>query len=282
MSNIKATIIILDYMKGARVVENVKSILKQAVDFGIKIIVIDNSCNAKNAAILKSLADLSNVSVRISKENLGYIKAHNSVKDDIEGEYVIIINPDIIWKEQDAIKKMVDYMDNKKDIGVIGPKQINETDGKPAMTIRAFPKFYLQVARRTFIRKLPIISEKVSFDEMQHLDYEKIQDVDWLQSSCVVVRRKLWDKTGGLCESYFLFMSDVELCWQSWKNSMRVVYYPLSIVYADGKRASAGGFLSFFKSWVLRQHVVDSLKYRAKHFFDRDPRKEYYRKTKTK
>jgi N-acetylglucosaminyl-diphospho-decaprenol L-rhamnosyltransferase len=277
MSNIKATIIILDYMKGARVVANVKSILQQQVGFNIKIIVIDNSCNANNAAILKTLTGLPNVSVRINNENLGYIKAHNSVKDEVEGEYVMIVNPDIIWKESDTIKKMIEYMDEHKDIGIIGPKQINETDGQPAMTIRAFPRFYLQVARRTFLRNLPIISQKVSFDEMQHLNYDKIQDVDWLQSSCVVVRTELWNKAGGLSENYFLFMSDVELCWQSWKNGMRVVYYPLSIVYADGKRASAGGFSAFFKSWVLRQHVVDSLKYRTKHFFDRNPRQEYYR-----
>jgi N-acetylglucosaminyl-diphospho-decaprenol L-rhamnosyltransferase len=278
MSNIKATIIILDYMKGVRVVANVKSILQQYTGFDMKIIVIDNSCNAKNAAILKTLEGSPNVSVRINKENLGYIKAHNSVKDEVEGEYVMIVNPDIIWKENGTIKKMVDYMDEHKDIGILGPKQINETDGQPTMNIRAFPRFYLQVARRTFLRRLPILSRRVSFDEMQHLDYDKIQDVDWLQSSCVVVRTELWEKTRGLSENYFLFMSDVELCWQSWRYGRRVVYYPLSIVYADGKRASAGGFLAFFKSWVLRQHVVDSLKYRTIHFFDRDPRQEYYKK----
>jgi len=276
MSNIKATIIILDYLKGARVVENVKSILGQNLDFAIKIIVIDNSCDEKNAAILRTLANLPDVSVRINKKNLGYVKAHNSVKADVEGEYVMIVNPDIIWHDRGSIKKMIDYMDRNKDIGIIGPKQINETDGRPAMTMRAFPKFYLQVFRRTFFRNFPILKNKINFDEMRHLDYESIQDIDWLQSSCVMVRRQLWEKVGGLCESYFLFMSDVELCFRSWQNGLRVVYFPLSVVYADGKRASAGGFKKFFKSWVLRQHVVDSLKYRAKHFFEGNPREKFY------
>jgi len=278
MLNIKATIIILDYMKGSRVVENVKSIMAQKIDFGIKIVVIDNSCNEENAVILRTLAGLPNVSVRINQKNLGYIKAHNSVKNEIEGRYVMIVNPDIIWKELDTISKMIDYMDANDGVGIIGPKQINETDGQPAMTIRAFPKFYLQVARRTFFRNWPILNKLVSFDEMRHLDYDKIQEVDWLQSSCIVIRKSLWDNIGGLCENYFLFMSDVELSFQSWRNGLRVVYFPESVVYADGKRASAGGFLAFFKSWVLRQHVIDSIKYRAKHMFDGNPRQKYLSK----
>jgi hypothetical protein len=77
-------------------------------------------------------------------------------------------------------------------------------------------------------------------------------------------------------------MSDVELCVESWKNKLRVVYYPEAQVYADGKRLSAGGFLTFFKSWTLRQHVRDALKYRMKYFLMANPRKEYYRSIEKK
>ena len=77
---------------------------------------------------------------------------------------------------------------------------------------------------------------------------------------------------------YFLFMADTEICFQAWKNSCRVVYFPEVKVFADGKRLSAGGFKKFFKSRTLRQHVKDSLKYRAKHFFDKNPRIAYFQK----
>jgi len=271
MKNVKATIIILDYMKGAQVVENVKSINQQTTHFDFKIIVIDNSCNQENAKYLYKLSSVDNVSLVINTENLGYTKAHNSVNHMIEGDYILIVNPDIEWKDPEAIEKMIDYMDNNMDTGILGPKQV-EADGKVAMSVRAFPRFYLQVARRTILRKLPFLKKRVSHDEMRHLDYEKIQEVDWLQSSCVVVRRDLWQSLGGLNEEYFLFMSDVELCFESWKKGYKVIYFPGAEVQADGKRVSAGGMKQFFRSWVMRQHVKDSLKYRKKHFFDKNPR----------
>ena len=273
MQNYKATILILDYLKAKDVVKNVKSILDQVVNFKFKIIVIDNSCQESNANILKQeLIGIEDVKLIINKKNIGYTKAHNQVMKEIEGQYVAIINPDIFWKEKNSLLKMINYLDDYKDIGILGPKQINN-DGDIAMTVRAFPKFYLQVARRTFLRKIPILKNFVKYDEMQHLDYSKIQDVDWLQSSCVIIRKELWDDIGGFCEDYFLFMSDVELCYQVWEKGERVVYYPETYVCADGKRASAGGFKKFFQSWVLRQHVRDLLKYQFKHLFKRNPRK---------
>ncbi|HAI74187.1 TPA: glycosyl transferase family 2, partial [Candidatus Moranbacteria bacterium] len=51
--NIKATVIILDFMKGARLVEGVRFLMAQEAGFDFKVIVIDNSCNEKNAHILR-------------------------------------------------------------------------------------------------------------------------------------------------------------------------------------------------------------------------------------
>jgi GT2 family glycosyltransferase len=168
-------------------------------------------------------------------------------------------------------------MDRNPDIGILGPQQI-ERSGQVAMTIRAWPKLYLQVVRRSWLRRLPWLKSGVAYDEMRHLDYDQIQDVDWLQSSCVVIRKLVWDLAGGLCEDYFLFMSDVEICHAAWENGFRVTYFPAARVYADGKRVSAGGFIKFFQSWVLRQHVRDSIRYRFKHPFFDNPRLNYKRK----
>jgi len=280
--DLKATIIILDFMKASRVVKNVGCIMAQEVDFGFKVVVIDNSCNESNANILKDgLKDYKNVELVINPQNSGYIKAHNEIKDRIEGNYIVIVNPDVLFKEKEALGKMVSFMDANPNVGILGPKQINDS-GEIAMTVRAWPKLYVQVARRTFLRQWPWFKDKVAYDEMRHLDYSKTQDVDWVQSSCIIVRKDLWNRIGRLNENYFLFMSDVELCVESWKNKLRVVYYPEAQVYADGKRLSAGGFLTFFKSWTLRQHVRDALKYRMKYFLVANPRKEYYRSIRKK
>jgi N-acetylglucosaminyl-diphospho-decaprenol L-rhamnosyltransferase len=268
----KASIIILDFLKSKRVVENVESIQKQLVDFPIEIIVVDNSRNEANAQKLRELEKFPNVKLIFNQKNLGYTRGTNRGASDATGEYLFIVNPDIIWSDPQTLQKMVDFLDTNSKAGIVGPKQVNDTDGQVAMTVRAFPKLFLQIARRTWLRRLPGIRKKVEFDEMQHLDYAKTQSVDWLQSSFVAIRRNLWEKFEGLDEGYFLFMSDPDICWKCWESGFEVIYYPEVTVHADGLRCSAGGFLSFFGKWTLRQHLRDAVKYYMKYRGKPNPR----------
>lgn len=275
--NTRVTLLISNYSKASRVVENVEHLLRQETDFGYKIFVTDTSCREDQIEILKDgLEKYLNVELIINNENLGYAKGHNKIKGKEEGDYIFVINSDIIFKDNDVLQKAVDFMDVNSDVAIMGPQQINDT-GEIAMSVRAFPKFYIQVARRTFLRNLPFLKEKVAYDEMKHLDYSKNQDVDWLQSSCVIIRRDFWEKVGGFNERYFLFMADTEMCLRAWEMRLRVVYYPEIKVYADGKRLSAGGFLGFFSNWFVRKHVIDSLKYKLRHFGKENPRDKYYK-----
>jgi len=274
----KASIIILDFLKSKRVCENVESIQKQVIDFPIEVIVVDNSCNPENAKRLEELKKYKKVQVQINKKNVGYIHGNNQGAKLASGEYLLIVNPDIIWRHNDTLQKLIDLMDKNPKIGICGPQQINDGDESIAMTVRAFPKLFLQIARRTFIGKLPIIRKWVAYDEMRHLDYSKTQSVDWLQSSFWIVRKNLWDKWNGLNPDYFIFMSDPDLCFKCWKEGYEVIYYPEAKVYADGIRCSAGGFGTFFKKWTLRQHLKDSIKYTWNHLFKGNPRKKYLSK----
>ncbi|PKL36795.1 glycosyl transferase family 2 [Candidatus Peregrinibacteria bacterium HGW-Peregrinibacteria-1] len=268
----KISVIILDFLKSKRVVENVTNLQEQVCDFEIEIIIVDNSCNEENKKKLETLRRFDNVKLIINEKNLGYTKANNRGAAQATGKYIFIVNPDIVVRDKDCFQKMVDFMDANPDVGIMGPKQFDELVDSVGMTVRAFPKLYVQIARRTFLRNVPLLKQKVAYDEMRHLDYDKTQDVDWLQSSFIVVRGDVWRTIGGLNEKYFLFMSDPEICWRSWELGKRVVFYPEVTVYADGLRVSGGGVRDFFKKWTIRQHLVDSIRYRLRHLGRKNPR----------
>jgi GT2 family glycosyltransferase len=271
MKNQKVSIVILDFFKAEKVVANVKSILTQNTELEIEIIVIDNSVNEKNASTLKQLEQGKNLCLIINEKNIGYTKGNNLGSQYATGEFLAIVNPDIFWKEPDTLQKLVDFLQKNKEIGVLAPAQINPDDSV-ATTVRAFPNFIIQMARRTFLRRLPAFKSKVEFDEMQHLNYSKTQSVSWVQSSFIMMRKDFWDECGGFNEKYFLFMADAELCWQVWSKGKKVVFYPETKVYADGLRCSRGGFLDLFTQKTLWVHIKDSFEYTKKHFFEKPPR----------
>ncbi|MCD5382732.1 glycosyltransferase family 2 protein [Candidatus Gracilibacteria bacterium] len=271
----KISVIILNYLKAKRVIENINFLKNQKGDFDLEIILVDNSCDKNEKEILSKLKKNNNLKIIFNEKNYGYTKGNNIGVKYASGDFILILNPDILIKDENAIFEMLKFLQNDEKIGIIGPKQIND-NGEIPIIIRRFPNLFTQIARRTFLRKIPGIKKIVEKDEYRDLDLDQIQSVDWIQSSCFMLSKKLWNKIGGFDESYKIFLADPEICFQSWKLGKKVIYFPKIQVFADGKRASFGGFLKFFQSWVLRQHFLDSIKYFFKHIFSKNPREEFY------
>lgn len=273
--NPKVSIIIVDFCKADRVVRNIESLANQEVNFDLEVILVDNSCDPANAEKLKPLKEYQGVRLFVSEKNMGYVRANNFAAKLAAGQYLLILNPDIVWHKPNALQKMVEFMENYSRVGICGPKEINETNQSVAMTVRAWPRLPIQIARRTWLRSVPGIKALVEYDEMRHLNYSETQTVDWLQSSCWMVRRELWEKLGGLSKNYFLFMSDPDFCFRAWEAGFEVVYFPEAEVRADGKRLSAGGIKDFFTKWTLRTHLKEAIQYSWQHLFRGNPHERY-------
>jgi GT2 family glycosyltransferase len=283
MSILKVGVVILDFLKAEQVVKNVETIFTQNLSENIELYVsvIDNSCNIKNAKILelglKNFINSKNLVIDIAEKNIGYTAGNNRGVKNLEKlcdnlDYLFVINPDIETREKNVFQKMINYLEKNEEVGIIGPRQVHK-NGEYAMSVRQFPNLFVQIFRRLWLRSLPFIKQAVEKDEMQKMDKAKTQDVDWLQSSFICIRKDLWDNIGGFNEKYFLFMADAEICLESWKRKKKVQFFSEVEVLADGIRCSGGGLSQFFKSWVLRQHLKDAWKYFVKHLFDGDVRK---------
>lgn len=261
-----AVITIVDFFKGERVLQNVQALLAQENCPDIKICVIDNSCDKKNRQALSLLDDYDNVHLKFNKSNEGYIRACNDAASRFKARYIILVNPDISWKSSQTLSELIELMDNNPDIGIAGPRQVND-DGSTPDTVRNFPSFPILIARRTPLRHLPFLKKHVEHYERSDFDYSKSQYVDWIQSSLLIIRGELWNKLGGLDTGYFIFMADPDICFKAWEHGYKVFYTAESLVGADGKRCSEGGLRQLFKSRAIRYHIRDALVYQIKHLF---------------
>lgn len=262
----EVSIIIVDYFKAERVLKNIEGILSQHCDFDIEIIVVDNSCDKSNRQILEKLPKERQISLIYNKTNVGYISACNQAAKLCTGKYIILVNPDIIWESDNILSKLISKFSEEVDIGIIGTRQKND-DGTIPDTVRRFPDLIAQISRRTFLRKIPLLKNRVEHYEVNDFDYHISADVDWLQSSFMAIRQELWAAVGGLDPAYYLFMADPDICYKAWQNGYRVYYDSDIVVGADGKRCSAGGILSILTNKVVRYHLRDAINYQLKYLF---------------
>lgn len=249
------TVVIVNYFKAGRLLECVETLRGQSGKQKVAVAVVDNSIDAREHDLLAEQAGRGLFTLIEPGANIGYTKGCNlGVKALPQADFVVLCNPDIIWEQTDALEKMISIVQADPSIGILAPLQIND-DGALVETARTFPTLLQQMKRRL---------QPASGSELflvQDLKRDDVVAVDWLQSSCVVVRRSLWDKLGGLDQRYFLFMSDVELGRATWSSGARVCLTSSVRVRADGKRASSGGFRALLSSRTQRSHLLDAIRY---------------------
>ena len=92
-------------------------------------------------------------------------------------------------------------------------------------------------------------------------------EVDWLMGSALMFRATTAKKIGPMDRRFFMYFEDVDWCWRSWENGLKVIHNPLVRVYHyHGKQSANKGILKaiFFNKYA-RIHIQSAIKFFWKH-----------------
>lgn len=182
-----------------------------------EVFVIDNNSSDGSSQMLKD--EFTTVNLIKSKENLGFAKANNQVLKRIKSKYVFLLNPDAEVID-DAIDKMIDFMERNNDVGILGPKLLNE-DGSLQKERAAFPGLFDQILLLLKLHRTPKLNKFVYPD----YDYEKNSEAEHLMGSALMVRKKVFDEIGYFDEDFFVWFEEVDLEKRAKEAGWKIVYY---------------------------------------------------------
>jgi len=115
-----------------------------------EIIVVDNDSGDGTAQMMRE--NFPEIKFIASGENLGYAKGNNLGIKAASGRYVMIMNPDIVVFPG-VLEKLVQFLDERQDVGIVGPKLLNP-DKSLQYSCYRFPDFLEPVYRRTPLGRL--------------------------------------------------------------------------------------------------------------------------------
>jgi len=256
------SIIILNYNSKDYLLPCIKGITEHTADLEYEIIVVDNASTDSSINYIerKILPRFSQVKLVKAKTNGGYAAGNNLGIKASSGHYLVIMNPDIvIW--DNSLKQMVDFMDAKRAVGIAGPRLLSP-DGSLQYACYSWPTPQVLLYRRTVLGRFGFAERAIDKFLLKDWDHLDSRPVDWLQGSCVIVRREALLQVGLMDERYFLYAEDMDWCRRFWQQGWEVWYLaPIELIHYH-QRASAKDSVwqSLFNkmSWV---HLASSIKY---------------------
>lgn len=248
------SIIIVNYNSCELLKGCLQSIQETCRDVDPEILVVDN--DSKDSSVEMVRETFPSAEIIASPVNLGYARAINQASEITTGQYILILNADIIIKPK-AIQSLLSFMEKHPGCGIAGPKLLYP-DGRLQLSCRTFYTLKTILFRRTFIGQMFPKSNTLKDHLMSEWDHNCEKDVDWLVGAALIVRRDAIDQVGSMDERYFLYLEDVDWSYRMNIAGWKVCYVPQAEVihyYRQGSRSESG----FTRDVFI--HLVSMLRY---------------------
>ena len=235
-----------------------------------EVMVVDSSTEEDTEMMMRE--DFPEVRFFPFRENVGFKSLINTSLDEARGEYVFLINGDIILTEH-VVPAMLAYMRQNPKIGILGPKQYNFNGSIQ----QSFFRFYRPVTilyRRTFLSRFGFAKRHLDWFAMSEVgDPNDPIPAEWIIGSAMMVKREQALKVGYMDNRFFMYMEDVDWCRRFWESGLRVVYYPKYFVYHyHAKGSGQGGFIrSLLSNKLTWYHIESAIKYFWKYRGQKSP-----------
>ncbi len=229
-----------------------------------EIIVSDSETEEQTAMMMRE--DYPSVVFISSAENIGFGRTVKNGYEKSRGEYILILNGDVIVKKN-AIEVLLTYIEDHSKVGVVGPKLLSFNESVQPSCFRFYTLATI-LYRRTFLGKMTFGRKYVDRFMMKDFDHNSTRTVDWVQGSAMMTKRKFIEKVGLMDPRFKMYFEDVDWCRRFWEAGYKVVYFPEAQMYHYHGRGSAGRgvvktLLSKRLAWI---HIGSALKYFWKYF----------------
>ncbi len=226
-----------------------------------EIIVVDNASGDHSIPYLTdAFGNAEHVRIIAEPENRGYAAGNNKGIEKAKGEYILILNPDILVLPG-AIEALLAAYEKHPNAAVIGPQLLNP-DRSVQYSCYRFPNTLVPVYRRTILGRLPFAQSTLDWYLMKDWDHSTERTVEWILGACLCFRKSTLDRIGMFDERFFLYFEDVDWCRRAWDAENPVLYWPHARMIHYHQRQSAGSaFWALLTNAVARAHVRSGLKY---------------------
>lgn len=257
------SIVILHYHNPALLKLCLESIKKYPPSVQYEVIVVDSQTYKESRDLIKE--SFSWVKFVPVLKNTGYAHGVNLGLQVAVGDYLLVLNPDIVLTEG-AVDEILNFIKARPDVGLVAPELMN-FNGTPQSSYFRFYTPVTILARRLPLRRLWPFKRILSEFLMEDSNPDEIQAPDWVTGGAMMTSRKAMEKVGFLDERFFMYFEDVDWARRFWQNGYKVIYYPKAKIYHAHKRESKSKFwiADIFFNQMTRWHIASAIKYFLKY-----------------
>lgn len=262
--NMKLSIILVEWNTRDLLKQTLESVYKETMGFDFEVIVVDNNSADDSAEVVKK--DFPQTIVIENNDNLGFAKANNQGMKIAKGDYMMLLNTDVIVLDG-AINKLVQYLDSHYDVMMAGPRLLNKDGSFQLACRRNLPNPVNSFTHLFGLTRIFKRSKWANEYKLANMDPEITGPTQAISGAAMMFRRRVFEEIGGLDESFFMYGEDLDFCKRIFDKGWTTVYVSeAKITHLGGASSSkrrVKSLINFHEAmWI----------YYKKHFYHNNPK----------
>ena len=201
--------------------------------------VIDN--NSSDDTVQRVLGCTGNIILVQNKRNIGFGAAHNTILDNLDSRYHIVVNPDITIVN-DVITDMYRHMEEHREIGLLTPL-VKHPNGQIQYLCKRNPTITDLFIRLVFPDRF---KKRQDFFTMKETGYDKPFEVEYATGCFMFFRTSVFKQLKGFDKHIFLYLEDADIT-RRVNQISKTIFYPYNYVIHDWQR---GAHKSLKLMWI--------------------------------
>ena len=221
----KVSVVILNWNGVGMLQKFLPGVIKYSQGEGVEVCVADNGSTDESVVWLQTYCP--DVRLIVLGKNYGFADGYNMVLQQVEAEYVVLLNSDVEVTPH-WLDPLMEYMDAHPEVAACQPK-IRSERNKALFEYAGASGGYLDKYGYPFCRGR--IFDVVEEDKGQ---YDTVQPIFWATGAALFICLKNYRESGGLDGRFFAHMEEIDLCWRLRSRGRGIVCIPQSTVYHVG------------------------------------------------
>jgi GT2 family glycosyltransferase len=248
----RISVIIVSYNTRDILLDCLRSVYSSAGNVEVEVYVVDNASTDGTVPAIRR--EFPQCNVIVNEKNVGFSRANNLAVRKCTGRYILLLNPDTIV-EPNVLAKMVEFMDEQQDVGMVSCKLVTGDGSLDLACRRAFPTLWDGLCRASGLSGWFPESRLLARYNLTYLDEDQTCEVDAVNGAFMFARRQAIEEVGLLDEDYFMYAEDLDWCFRFGKSGWKVMYHPaattLHLKGQSGNPKSSAMIREMFKSTKL-------------------------------
>lgn len=201
-----------------------------------ELVVVDNASHDGSAEMVAQ--EFPFARLLRNDANLGFGRAANQGMSAARGDQFLLLNSDALLQDG-SLLALVGRLASDPTLGVVGPR-IDLEEGRLQSSARRFPSVGRLLLSELWLHRLFARARAADLLLGHYWPHDVEREADWLVGACLLLRREVFEQTGGFDPGIFMYGEEVEWCHRIRAAGWRILFCPEArVLHLNHKSADA-------------------------------------------